>query len=119
MHIAWRYEEAHHAAVEDVSDPQLKNGYDLRSIRPNEPARFIEVKGRARVGEVELTPNEWAQAVNHGDRYWLYVVYNCDSPNPTLRVIQNPAAQEIAHAKGGVIIEAANILLRQPEDLRA
>ncbi|HEU5348508.1 MAG TPA: DUF3883 domain-containing protein, partial [Ktedonobacterales bacterium] len=119
VRLAWRYEEAHGGVVEDVSNPQLKNGYDLRSTRPNEPARFIEVKGRARVGEVELTPNEWAQAVNHDDRYWLYVVYDCDSPDPTLRIIQNPAAQEIAHAKGGVIIEAANILLHQPEDLRA
>lgn len=119
VRMAWRYEEAHKGVVEDVSDPQLKNGYDLRSTRPNELARFIEVKGRARVGEVELTPNEWAQAVNHGDRYWLYVVYNCDSPDPALRVIQNPAAQEIAHAKGGVIIEADHILRHDPEDMRA
>ena len=119
VRIAWRYEEAHHGVVEDVSDPQLKNGYDLLSTRPDEPARFIEVKGRARVGEVELTPNEWAQAVNHGDRYWLYVVYNCDSPDPSLRIIRNPASQEIAQAKGGVIIDAADILTRQPEDIHA
>lgn len=118
VRVAWQYEEAHGGRVEDVSDPKLKQGYDLRSTRPDEPARFIEIKGRARVGEVELTPNEWAQAVNHGDRYWLYVVYNCETPTPSLRVIQNPAAQEIAHAKGSVIIEAAAILTRTPEDIQ-
>jgi hypothetical protein len=84
-------------------------GFDLRSTRPGEPPRLIEVKGRARTGEVELTPNEWAQAINHGERYWLYVVYHCETPNPRLRIIPNPAARGIAQPKGSVIIAAADI----------
>jgi hypothetical protein len=116
MREAQRYEERHGGVVEDVHDPALKLGFDLRSTRPGEPPRYIEVKGRARVGEVELTPNEWAQALNHGERYWLYVVYNCETPAPALRVIPNPAVQGIAHAKGGVTIDAAAILARPIEE---
>jgi superfamily II DNA or RNA helicase len=115
MQAAQRYEERYGGVVEDVHDPTLKLGFDLRSTRPDEPPRLIEVKGRARAGEVELTPNEWAQAQNHGERYWLYVVYHCETPAPELRIIQNPAAQGIAQAKGGVTIDTAAILARPKE----
>ncbi|HEY7347584.1 MAG TPA: helicase-related protein [Ktedonobacterales bacterium] len=115
MQTAQHYEERHGGVVEDVHDPTLKLGFDLRSTRPDEPPRLIEVKGRARAGEVELTPNEWAQAQNHGERYWLYVVFHCETPAPELRVIQNPAARGIAQAKGGVTIAAAAILAQPKE----
>jgi hypothetical protein len=71
--------------------------------------RFIEVKGRARVGDLELTPNEWAQANNHRDKYWLYVVFNCET-TPTLKRIPDPAGKGIGRPKGGVMIDAADLL---------
>jgi len=38
---------------------------------------IIEVKGRAAVGEIALTANEYKTALRLGDAYWLYVVSNC------------------------------------------
>ncbi|HEX4899541.1 MAG TPA: DUF3883 domain-containing protein, partial [Pyrinomonadaceae bacterium] len=52
--------------------------------------RFIEVKGRAAVGEIALTANEYKTAQRLGDDYWLYVVFNCAS-TPQVTTIQNPA----------------------------
>jgi len=57
--------------------------------RPIE-TRFIEVKGRAAVGEIALTANEFKTAQRLGDDYWLYVVFNCMS-QPQVTLIQNPA----------------------------
>ena len=103
------YEREQGAEVEDVSNPNLKKGFDLESKRPNGEIRYIEVKGRTGVTNIELTPNEWRQAANHQDRYWLYVVYHCDS-NPQLHLCQDPFRKLIAHAKGGVIFKASDIL---------
>jgi hypothetical protein len=72
-------------------------GFDLISRRlvsdtarvPIE-SRFIEVKGRAAIGEIALTANEYKTAQRLGDDYWLYVVFNCASP-PQVTTIQNPA----------------------------
>jgi SNF2 family DNA or RNA helicase len=106
---AWDYETGHRATIEDVSDPRRKMGFDILSRRPDGDVRYIEVKGRARVGELELTDNEWAQARNHPDRYWLYVVYNCDT-TPTLKRIKNPAGRGIGKPKGGVTIDALDVM---------
>jgi superfamily II DNA or RNA helicase len=114
VRIARAHEEKHDAIVEDVSDPTKKMGFDLRSRRANSEVRYIEVKGRARVGELELTENEWAQAQNHRDRYWLYVVYNCDT-TPSLRRISDPAGKGIGRPKGGVTIDAIDILATEGE----
>ena len=43
------------------------------------------------LGPVTLESNEWAQAMQRGNEYWLYVVTNCGR-SPTLTVtIQDPA----------------------------
>lgn len=72
-------------------------GFDLISRRPHpeDPqtaveVRFIEVKGRAGVGEVALTTNEYKTAERLKNDYWLYVVYNCGS-KPEVHIIRNPA----------------------------
>lgn len=67
-------------------------GWDLTSLRGGEVDRYIEVKGRAGVGDVALTPNEWIKAQRFGDQYWLYVVTNCKS-KPELHLIRNPATK--------------------------
>ncbi len=115
VRVAREHEMKHGATVDDVSDPMKKMGFDLRASRPDGEVRYIEVKGRARVGGVELTENEWRQAKNHPDRYWLYVVYNCDS-TPTLRRIKDPAGKGIGKPKGGVTIDAIEVLGCEGED---
>jgi len=108
MKVARDHEVVCGAMVEDVSDPQCKMGFDLRSVRPDGSVRFIEVKGRARVGDLELTPNEWAQANNHRDKYWLYVVFNCET-TPILKRIVDPVGYGIGRPKGEVTIDASDI----------
>jgi len=71
-------------------------GFDLISRRPHpeDPqtaieVRFIEVKGRAGIGEVALSSNEYKTAERLKNDYWLYVVYNC-ATKPEVHVIQDP-----------------------------
>jgi superfamily II DNA or RNA helicase len=99
-HIAVRaaivFEEARGCRVESVESDT--RGFDLVSRRPDASrdeieTRFIEVKGRAGVGEIALTANEYKAAQSLGDEYWLYVVFNCAS-EPQLTAIQNPATLE-------------------------
>jgi hypothetical protein len=48
------------------------------------------VKGRAAIGEVALTDNEYKTAKRLNKDYWLYVVYNCGA-TPEMHRIQDPA----------------------------
>ena len=112
LRTAIEYEQAHDAEVEDVSNPQLKKGFDLESRRPNGEVRYIEVKGRTGIASVELTANEWRQAANHQDRYWLYVVYHCDE-NPQLYRCRDPFGNLIAKPTGSVIVNASDIISNQ------
>ena len=79
---AIRHEEARGWVVESVE--KENRGFDLISRRPHpeDPktfieVRFIEVKGRAGVGEVALSDNEYKTAERLKSDYWLYVVFNC------------------------------------------
>ncbi len=71
-----------------VDDRQTAGiGYDLlaRHTRTGEQ-RCVEVKGQTRtLGPVWLEQNEWAQALQRGSDYWLYVVDQCGT-TPTVRV---------------------------------
>jgi len=73
-------------------------GFDLisRKPHPEDPAtsidvRFIEVKGRADMGEIALTSNEYRTAQRLRKDYWLYVVLHCGTPNPSLNILPDPA----------------------------
>jgi len=93
--VATRHEEARGWVVESVESEN--RGFDLISRRPH-PAdpltfievRFIEVKGRAGVGVVSLSENEYRTAQRLKGDYWLYAVFNC-AGKPELHVIQDPA----------------------------
>ncbi|MFZ0890365.1 MAG: DUF3883 domain-containing protein [Candidatus Binataceae bacterium] len=95
-------------------------GFDILSNRPAFGAssakstvfeeRAIEVKGRAGGGDIALTENEWSRACKERGRYWLYVVYNCGTPNPRLLRVQDPFRKLIATAKGGVIVDETEVL---------
>jgi len=99
MQVTLAYERAQGRTPEDVSAEDL--GFDIRSITSSpvgqerrlggEGVRYIEVKGRATVGSVALTRNEWIKAGRFGDDYWLYIVADCKA-EPQLYVLQNPAA---------------------------
>ncbi|MHC1763625.1 MAG: helicase-related protein [Verrucomicrobiia bacterium] len=91
----------------------LKIGFDIRSHGPADPQtgyrdpvkaiRRIEVKGRKKGATIRLTVNEWYRAVQLGDSYWLYVVWNpLNNPDSTPLVIQNPA-KHLDHAKKEVV----------------
>ena len=103
LEVVTAYEEGLGAKVEDVSRPELARragltdwpGFDIRSRRPpsdlgDREERAIEVKGRAGTSHVELSENEWYKACNLRERYWLYVVYDCATPNPRLVRVCDP-----------------------------
>ena len=73
-------------------------GFDLIARKPHteDPktfgqVRFVEVKGRAFTGEVALTYNEYKTAERLKQDFWLYVVFHCASPEPSLNILRDPA----------------------------
>jgi hypothetical protein len=92
---AIRYEQARGWVVESVESEN--RGFDLigRRPHPEDPktfieVRFIEVKGRAGVGVVALSENEYRTAQRLKGDYWLYAVFNC-AGTPELHTVQDPA----------------------------
>lgn len=93
--IATEHEEARGFVVESVESEN--RGFDLisRKPHPEDPktfieVRFIEVKGRAGVGEIFLSANEYKAAERLRGDYWLYAVFNC-AATPELNTIRDPA----------------------------
>ena len=95
VQTAIEHEEARGWVVESVESDN--RGFDLISRRPHpeDPktfieVRFIEVKGRAGVGVIALSENEYRTAERLKRDYWLYVVFNCAS-SPDLNAVQHPS----------------------------
>lgn len=95
VEAAIAHEQARGWQVESVE--KENRGFDLISRRPHpeDPrtfieVRFIEVKGRAGVGEVALSQNEYRAAERLKGDYWLYVAFNC-ATSPDLHTVRNPA----------------------------
>jgi Domain of unknown function (DUF3883) len=71
---------------------------DLRLVQ-----RFIEVKGRSeRSAIIELKGNELSAAVEHGEKYYLYRLFDAGDGAFILSVLQNPlehknALQQVVH----------------------
>jgi hypothetical protein len=101
----------------DVHTPELARkaglpdnpGFDLLSVRSENEKRAIEVKGRAGMGDVEVSANEWAKACNMRDGYWLYAVYDCATPSPRLVRVKDPFGRVLAKLKGSVLISAREL----------
>ena len=91
----------------DVSRPELARraglgdwpGFDLLSDTATADRRAIEVKGRARTGNIELSENEWAKACNLRDGYWLYAVYDCATPRPRLVRVRDPFGKLLVRSR--------------------
>jgi hypothetical protein len=75
-----------------VSVEEENCGWDITSLLGGQTDRYIEVKGRAGLGGVALTPNEWIKAQRFGKDYWLYIVVNCKE-KPELFQIQDPGSR--------------------------
>ncbi len=82
------YERRQGRSPEDLSPQKLP--YDVRSMAPDGRIRYIEVKGRAGEGEVELSEREWLTAENMAEDYWLYIVSEALT-RPQLHIVQDPA----------------------------
>ena len=96
VQVAIKHEEAEGRVVESVEADN--RGFDLisRKLHPEDPktaidVRFIEVKGRADIGEIALTSNEYNTAKRLRKDYWLYVVFHCATPNPSLNILRDPS----------------------------
>jgi hypothetical protein len=86
----------------------LKLGFDIRAHRITDAStgeiqvKRIEVKGRMRGQAIRLTTNEWYNAQQLAETYWLYVVWDPLGENPEIVRIQNPAVQ-LDHAKREIV----------------
>jgi superfamily II DNA or RNA helicase len=89
MEEAMGYERKRGWTPTDVS--ANNEGYDIRSISPEEIKRYIEVKGRSgNDGSIMLSENEMNRLAQLGDAAWLYIVMNCKG-QPEMFPLQNPA----------------------------
>jgi len=89
MDAVMEYERHEGREPEDISAED--RGFDILSRNPGTgEVRFIEVKGRAAVGEIALTRNEFETADRLKNDYWLYVLYNC-ATSCEQHIIRNPA----------------------------
>ena len=96
VQFAIKHEEAEGRVVESVEADN--RGFDLisRKPHPEDPktaidVRFIEVKGRAQTGDIALTSNEYNTARRLRKDYWLYVVFHCGTPKPSLNILNDPS----------------------------
>ena len=120
MSVAMAYEESRGAVVTDVSKSELAfraglpawPGFDLQSWHPVWGRRSIEVKGRARSGSIEISDNEWSAACNLRSDYWLYVVFDCGTPNRRLIRIRDPFGKLIENSRqsNSYIVNAADLI---------
>jgi superfamily II DNA or RNA helicase len=95
VEVAIQHETGRGWVIESVEKDN--RGFDIISRKPHPhddktftDVRFIEVKGRAGVGEVALSDNEYKTAERLKKDYWLYVAYNCGT-TPELHLIHDPA----------------------------
>lgn len=121
VQTAIAHEEAQGRVVESVESEN--RGFDLvsRKLHPEDPktaidVRFIEVKGRASVGDVALSAHEYKTADRLKSDFWLYVVFNCATA-PEIHVVQDPVRLgwkplvkiEHYHVDAGTIIAGGNV----------
>ena len=121
VRIASEWEIERRGRVDDVSKPAKARargftdwpGFDLISIRPNGEKRHIEVKGRSGRGAIQIQRNEWKQAMNLEDSYWIYAVFDCGTASPTLVRVQNPWRHVFANERSTAVFSISAAALQQ------
>ena len=68
---------------------EARDGYDLRVVGSNNETYYVEVKGRRKLDDIELTEKETEKAREYREKYWLIVVYNIPN-NPRIKRIIDP-----------------------------
>jgi superfamily II DNA or RNA helicase len=79
----------------EVDDRQTAGvGYDLYARhKSSREVRLVEVKGqKGDLAPVTLERNEWEQAQQRGEHYWLYIVVNCAAAPQVFARIRDPAS---------------------------
>lgn len=67
-------------------------GYDF-ALGSGPERLFVEVKGvRGSIGPIVIGDRQWREAHRKGRNYYLVVVFNVASDNPTCKVIHDPAS---------------------------
>jgi len=125
MAVARAWEEGAGAVVKDVSTPARARalelgdfpGFDLLATYPNGEQRAIEVKGRARTGDIEVSAHEWARACNLRSGYWLYTVFACASASPRLVRVQDPFGKLLVGSRGVTVDDVAIIAAGELGDM--
>jgi hypothetical protein len=109
MELVMAHERAMRARVQDIHTPELAlhaglnspcPGFDILSHHADGKLRCIEVKGRARQGNIYISTNEWAAAANRRADYWLYAVFDCASASPRIVAVQDPFRKLVQKATG-------------------
>lgn len=75
-----------------VADAGQKPGWDIQYVNSSGELIAVEVKGTT-AGSfscIELTANEWKMAEQLRDRFWVYLIANCDQAIPKINRIQDP-----------------------------
>jgi len=90
MSIVMEYERRSGREPLDVHETEH---YDIYSVdRRTGEERFIEVKGHSGSSlRVELTESEFRFLESKGEKAWLYLVLNVDSPAPLIVMVRDPA----------------------------
>lgn len=85
------------ADVRWLSEARELPGYDI-DYEDQGVRHAVEVKGTtgSYFPAIELTINEWRAAQELGERFWLYLVANCEGALPCVQVIRNPASLKAA-----------------------
>jgi hypothetical protein len=91
------------AQIFEIFNRQREEG-----VQPVQKEDVAEVCARS--GGVKVSANEWAKACNLRDRYWLYVVFSCATPQPRFVRVRDPFGRLLARAKGSVLIQAGQII---------
>lgn len=76
------------------TDVGTATGHDLQILDANgDLEKYIEVKSTAsevRKHSFEVSKKQWAIATNHGDKYWIYCVFETGTKTPKIVKLQNP-----------------------------
>jgi len=117
MQVAMTFERGQGAEVFDVSNPANATrmglsswpGFDVLAKYATGEQRAIEIKGRVGMGTIEMSENEYGKACTLRERYWLYVVFDCEKQYPRLIRVQDPFGKLVVRAKGSILIESRSI----------